>query len=143
MPTEEQLKPLVFNQVDTHETLEAMNQAGLVKDNEFYMVEEEDIPLLIDPTPTDGSPNLVSSGGVKKYVDNMIKNNSGGGSSNNGSSSGDGDSVPYLIGYGLKVVDDTLMVDSVNDFSGDNTLPATASLVQSTVGNIEALLSTI
>lgn len=143
MPTEEQLKPLVFNQVDTHETLEAMNKAGLVKDNEFYMVEEEDIPLLIDPTPTEGSPNLVSSGGVKKYIDNMIKNNSGGGSSNNGSSSGDGDSVPYLIGHGLKVAGDTLMVDSVNDFSGDNTLPATASLVQSTIGNIEALLSTI
>lgn len=49
----------------------------------------------------------------------------------------------YDVGHGLKVVNNKLTVDSVSDFKGDNTLPASAALVQTTVGNIEQLLSTI
>lgn len=50
----------------------------------------------------------------------------------------------YQLGHGLKLdEEDKLTVDSVSDFDGDNTLPATAALVQSAVGNIETLLSTI
>jgi hypothetical protein len=37
----------------------------------------------------------------------------------------------------------TLSVDTVDDFEGDNTLPITAAAVQNTVGNIEILLGTI
>ena len=62
-------------------------------------------------------------------------------STSGGSSSEIG--VSYEIGHGLKVEENTLMVDAVSDFEGDNTLPATAALVQSTVGNIEILLATI
>lgn len=52
------------------------------------------------------------------------------------------------VGHGLKLVKnkdggEDLTVDSVSDFEGDNTLPASAVLVQNTVGNIETLLSTI
>lgn len=52
---------------------------------------------------------------------------------------------PYTYGHGLGVDEDTktVYVDSVSDFTGDNTLPMTAAGVQSTVGNIELLLKTI
>lgn len=51
----------------------------------------------------------------------------------------------YKVGHGLKLESDgeTLAVNAVNDFDGDNTLPITAAAVQTTVGNIEILLSTI
>lgn len=54
-----------------------------------------------------------------------------------------GSGAAWGVGHGLKVVDGDLTVDSVNNFSGDNTLPMTAAGVQATVGNIEALLRTI
>lgn len=61
-----------------------------------------------------------------------------------GGGSGGGGGFSYKIGNGLKITnDDTLEVDSASDFEGNNTRPASASLVQSTVGNIELLLSTI
>lgn len=61
-----------------------------------------------------------------------------------GGNTGDGTGgFSYKIGHGLKVESNTLMVDSVSNFDNDNTLPATASLVQSTVGNIEVILATI
>lgn len=49
----------------------------------------------------------------------------------------------YQFGHGLKQDGLTVSVDAVSDFSGDNTLPMTAAGVQTTVGNIEALLATI
>lgn len=54
----------------------------------------------------------------------------------------------YGVGHGLKLVPnkdggEDLTVDSVSDFKGDNTLPASAVLVQNTVGNIETILGTI
>lgn len=56
----------------------------------------------------------------------------------------DGKSYPYKIGHGLKVEGgNTLAVNAVSDFSGDNTLPITAAAVQETVGNIEIILGTI
>lgn len=53
------------------------------------------------------------------------------------------DGVVYKFGHGLKVTGNDVSVNSVNDFSGDNTLPMTAVGVQNTLGNIEALLKTI
>lgn len=51
---------------------------------------------------------------------------------------------PYEIGVGLKVTEDqTLEVDSAKDFSGDNDRPASAALVKTQLGNIEAFLATI
>lgn len=47
------------------------------------------------------------------------------------------------FGHGLSVRDGSVSVKTAGDFSGDNTLPATAALVQSAVGNIEILLETI
>lgn len=47
------------------------------------------------------------------------------------------------IGSGLKIVDGKLTVNTTDDFKGDNTLPMTAAGVETVVGNIEALLSTI
>lgn len=59
-----------------------------------------------------------------------------------GSGNNDGGAV-YIFGHGLKQVGMTVSVDAVDNFEGDNTLPMTAAGVQATVGNIEALLSTI
>lgn len=56
---------------------------------------------------------------------------------------GSGTGGTYQIGHGLKVENNTLSVNTVSDFEGDNTLPITASAVESTVGNIEILLGTI
>lgn len=57
--------------------------------------------------------------------------------------SGGGGSIVYRFGHGLKQDGLDVSVDAVSDFSGDNTLPMTAAGVQTTVGNIEALLATI
>lgn len=54
-----------------------------------------------------------------------------------------GGGIVYRFGHGLKQDGLDVSVDAVSDFSGDNTLPMTAAGVQTTVGNIEALLSTI
>lgn len=93
---------------------------------------------------------------IFRYVDNTVSETLGyiegelvevnGGSSESGEGTqpdGGSSGVSYKIGHGLKVQNNTLMVDSVSDFGGDNSLPATAALVQTTVGNIEILLSTI
>lgn len=49
----------------------------------------------------------------------------------------------YQFGHGLKVTGNTVSVNAVNDFNGDNTLPITAAAVEATVGNIAILLGTI
>lgn len=56
-----------------------------------------------------------------------------------------GSGSSYKIGHGLKLdtPTNTLSVNAVSDFEGDNTLPITAAAVQETVGNIEILLGTI
>ena len=80
------------------------------------------------------------------YVEGELIEVNGGSSSEDpdtGNDTGGSGGTSYRIGHGLKVDGSTLMVDSVSNFDGDNTLPATASLVQSTVGNIEVLLATI
>lgn len=56
---------------------------------------------------------------------------------------GGGGGVVYKFGHGLKQDGVNVSVDAVSDFTGDNTLPMTAAGVQTTVGNIEALLATI
>lgn len=56
---------------------------------------------------------------------------------------GGGGTVAYRFGHGLRQNGLDVSVDAVSDFSGDNTLPMTAAGVQTTVGNIEALLATI
>lgn len=57
----------------------------------------------------------------------------------------EGSGPSYKIGHGLKLdtPTNTLSVNAVSDFEGDNTLPITAAAVQETVGNIEILLGTI
>lgn len=64
---------------------------------------------------------------------------------NFGIPSGGGSGSSYKIGHGLKLdtPTNTLSVNAVSDFEGDNTLPITAAAVQETVGNIEILLGTI
>lgn len=52
-------------------------------------------------------------------------------------------SEQYRFGHGLKTDGPNVSVNAVSDFKGDNTLPMTAAGVLSTVGNIEAILSTI
>lgn len=51
----------------------------------------------------------------------------------------------YKVGHGLKLEDDgeTLSVDAVDNFDGDNTLPITAGAVQASIGTIEVVLSKI
>ena len=64
---------------------------------------------------------------------------------NFGIPTGGGSGLSYKIGHGLKLdtPTNTLSVNAVSDFEGDNTLPITAAAVQETVGNIEILLGTI
>ena len=54
-----------------------------------------------------------------------------------------GGGAPYKIGYGLKVLDNTLMVDAADAVEQDNTKPVTSAAVFTEVGNINALLATI
>lgn len=54
-----------------------------------------------------------------------------------------GSGPSYEFGHGLKVSGTKVSVEATGDFSGDNTLPMSATGVQTVVGNIEALLSTI
>ena len=56
---------------------------------------------------------------------------------------GGGGGASWGVGHGLKIVGGNLTVNAVDDFNGDNTLPMTAAGVQTTVGNIEALLGVI
>lgn len=51
----------------------------------------------------------------------------------------------YKVGHGLKLEDDgeTLAVNAVDNFDGDNTLPITAGAVQASIGTIEVVLSKI
>lgn len=51
----------------------------------------------------------------------------------------------YKVGHGLKLEEDgeTLSVDAVDNFDGDNTLPITAGAVQASIGTIEVVLSKI
>lgn len=49
----------------------------------------------------------------------------------------------YEIGHGLKLVGNTLEVNTTDEVEGDNTLPITSAAVHTTVGNIEVLLSLI
>ena len=53
--------------------------------------------------------------------------------------------IQYKVGHGLKLEDDgeTLSVNAVDNFDGDNTLPITAGAVQASIGTIEVVLSKI
>lgn len=98
-----------------------------------------------DPTPDIYTQLLTTIGNLAnlKTMDksslvaaiNEIFMTGGGGSGGGGTA--------FEVGHGLQMKDNTLSVNSVSDFEGDNTLPCTASLVQTTVGNIEVLLATI
>lgn len=64
----------------------------------------------------------------------------------NAGEGGTGGGTTYTIGHGLKLdkeAGNLLSVDSVSDFGGDNTLPMTASGVETVVGNIDVLLQTL
>ena len=53
MPTEKKLTQLVINEVDSEETMEAMEQAGLINDDELYLVTDgEEEELVLDKTLT-------------------------------------------------------------------------------------------
>lgn len=53
--------------------------------------------------------------------------------------------IQYKVGHGLKLEEDgeTLSVNAVDNFDGDNTLPITAGAVQASIGTIEVVLSKI
>ena len=75
MPSEQIMSSLIINKVDKASTFESMKEANLVNESELYLIEEQDLlPSEVDTTPTEGSSNLITSGGVKSYVDNQIGN---------------------------------------------------------------------
>ena len=49
----------------------------------------------------------------------------------------------YDIGKGLKLVGDTLSVDTTDEVAYDNTKPITSSAVYTTIGNIQSILNSI
>jgi len=56
---------------------------------------------------------------------------------------GGGQGPDYVFGHGFLVKGGVVTVHTAQDFAGDNTLPITAAAVESTLGNIAALLETI
>lgn len=58
------LSSLVINEVDSTETFKKMKEKGLLQDNQLYLVTDEQPSAGIDEVPTEGSKNLVYSGGV-------------------------------------------------------------------------------
>ena len=89
---------------------------------------EEAAAIFPNPSPQDAGKSIVVSKDGK-YELKMV--------------TGGGDGESYQIGSGLKVVDGTLMVDTINQVEEDNTQPVTSGAVYTTVGNIDALLQTI
>ena len=64
-PSEETaLSSLIINEVDSTETFKKMKEKNLLQDNQLYLVTDEQDPTVIDEVPTEGSKNLVYSGGV-------------------------------------------------------------------------------
>lgn len=77
------LSSLVINEVDSTETFEKMKEKNLLQDNQLYLVTDEQDPTVIDEVPTEGSKNLVYSGGVYNALkqvgsaDSVIEQNKG------------------------------------------------------------------
>lgn len=77
-------------------------------------------------------PNLATGDVIGVSLDDVIVVKAGGG-------------LPYNIGHGLKVDEETntLLVDTANKVEADNTFPITSAAVHEIVGDIEAILSII
>lgn len=98
----------------------------------------------VPPTPELWEQALDRKGDGLTYDGQYLSLTSGGKPLSTVTIAGGGEGGPvYQFGHGLKLTGNTVSVDAVDDFQGDNTLPMTAAGVQVTVGNIEALLGTI
>lgn len=95
------------------------------------------------PTPDLWEQELAKKGDALAYDGLNLALKSGEKTLSSVEITGGGGGIAYRFGHGLKQDGIDVSVDSVNDFTGDNTLPMTAAGVQTTVGNIEALLATI
>lgn len=95
------------------------------------------------PTPDLWEQELAKKGDTLDYDGLKLRLKSGEKILSSVEIAGGGGGVIYRFGHGLKQNGLDVSVNSVSDFSGDNTLPMTAAGVQTTVGNIEALLATI
>lgn len=90
---------------------------------------------MVGATPAEDFTKFKELAATKEYVQQEISKIDVGG--------GDGSGVSYKFGHGLKIENNTVSVDTANDFTGDNSRPVSASVVETTVGNIEILLQTI
>lgn len=95
------------------------------------------------PTPDLWEQELARKGDSLAYDGLNLSLKSGGKTLSSVEIAGGGGGPAYRFGHGLRQDGLEVSVDAVSDFSGDNTLPMTAAGVQTTVGNIEALLATI
>lgn len=95
------------------------------------------------PTPDLWEQELARKGDTLAYDGLNLSLKSGDKTLSSVEIAGGGGGPTYRFGHGLKQDGLEVSVDAVSDFSGDNTLPMTAAGVQTTVGNIEALLETI
>lgn len=72
MAIERDLSSLILNKVPDNKTFSKMKEQGLLNEDELYLIEEQFNPnnpnLDIDKVPTEGSENLVTSGGVYQAV---------------------------------------------------------------------------
>ena len=74
MPTEKKIARLVINQVDSEDTLKAMEQAGLINDDELYMVPDEgDLELDTTLTVEGGVPDSKAVGDRIATADEKIE----------------------------------------------------------------------
>lgn len=102
-----------------------------------------DSPGAKPPTPDVWEQELDRKGDTLAYDGLNLSLKSGEKTLSSVEIAGGGTGVAYRFGHGLKQDGLDVSVNTVSDFTGDNTLPMTAAGVQTTVGNIEALLATI
>lgn len=102
-----------------------------------------DSPGSKPPTPDVWEQQLAGKGDTLAYDGLSLSLKSGDRTLSSVEIAGGGGGIVYRFGHGLKQDGLDVSVDAVSNFSGDNTLPMTAAGVQTTVGNIEALLATI
>ena len=74
MPTEIELNKLIINKNLTKEQFEQAVSDGLISDNEFSVVDDEDTSITIDAEMSDTSENPVQNKVVKDYIDSALEN---------------------------------------------------------------------
>lgn len=138
----EEIKKSTVSWLVILDTVDATEELKPLPPNE-YEIQEARIQALVEEAneAAKRAQSVIPPGGTTGQV--LTKQSDGDRDIGWADPTGGGGGMAYQIGHGLKLESNTLSVNSVSDFEGDNTLPITAAAVEATVGNIEILLGTI